>query len=96
MPDALPSQTKRRVGATPRQARLVDWLRHPEEQLPAHPAIDARQAMFTAAEIVEATGDLFPSRRACLDDLDVMLKRDSVIRMGNRWRYLWPGEREVW
>lgn len=81
--------------ATPRQARLLDWLRHPEEQLPVHPAINARQAVFTAREIVEATGDLFPNRAACLRDLHAMRAQRSVIRMGDRWRYRWTGEDEL-
>lgn len=84
-----------RVGATPRQARLVDWLRHPELQLPVHPAINARQAMWTAREIVERTGGLFPNRQACLRDLHALTHTRVLIRMGDRWRYRWTGEDEL-
>lgn len=81
--------------ATPRQARLVDWLRHPELHLPVHPAIDARQAWWSAREIVEHTGDLFPNRSACLRDLHALRANHVVLRMGDRWRYRRTGEDEL-
>lgn len=83
------------MSATPRQARLVDWLRHPELQLPVHEAIKPRQAFWSAAEIVERTGDLFPNRRACLRDLEALRKSRVVIRLGDRWRYRRTGEDEL-
>lgn len=76
-------------GATPRQARLIDWLRHPTG-LPDHPAIAPENAMWSAREIVERTG-LYTSRRACLNDLNALLRRDVVERYGNRWRRLPAG-----
>jgi hypothetical protein len=75
--------------ATPRQARLVDWLRHPTG-LPPHPAIRDENAMWTAREIVEMSG-LYETRRECLNDLNALLSVDVVERHGNRWRRLRAG-----
>jgi len=77
----------KRRGATPRQARLLDWFRHPTG-LPSHPAIRPLQAAWTAREIVEQSG-LYTSRRACLDDLNALRRSNVLVRFGNRWRYLW-------
>ncbi len=74
-------------GASSRQARLIDWLKHPTG-LPVHPAIDptSRALMFTAQEIVDESG-LYESRRACLDDLNTLRRTLVVGKYGNRWRY---------
>jgi hypothetical protein len=74
-----------RKGATPRQARLIDWLKHPTG-LPPSPAIVAENAMWSAREIMELSG-LYESRRACLDDLNALRRTCVVRRYGNRWRY---------
>jgi hypothetical protein len=72
-------------GVTPRQARLIDWLKHPTG-LPDHPAIRPENAMWSAREIVERSG-LYESRRACLGDLNVLRRLYVVQRYGRRWRY---------
>ena len=76
----------KRLGCTPRQARLIDWLKHPTG-LPDHPAIDPTQAMWTAQEIVDETGELYSSRRACLHDLNQLRTAGVVIGIGARWRH---------
>lgn len=80
------SPVVKQIGVTRRQAELIDWLKHPTG-LPDHPAINPRDAMFTAREIVERSG-LYTNRRACLADLNVLLKKFVVGRWGNRWRYI--------
>jgi hypothetical protein len=76
----------RRLGyATPRQARLIDWMKHPNG-LPDHPAIEPESAAWTAREIVEHTG-LYESRRAALADLNELTKRQVLYKQGSRYRY---------
>ena len=72
-------------GVTARQARLIDWLKHPTG-LPPSPAIRSENAMWTAREIVERTG-IYETRRACLSDLNTLLRSGVLERFGNRWMY---------
>lgn len=72
-------------GVTPRQARLIDWLKHPTG-LPPHPAIRPENAMWTAQEILERSG-LYETRSTCLADLNTLRRNLVVAKHGNRWRY---------
>lgn len=71
--------------ATPRQARLIDWMKHPTG-LPDDPAVRPENAMWSAREIVERTG-LYETRRAALDDLNALTERLVLRRFGNRFMY---------
>ena len=73
------------MSASPRQALLIDWLKHPTG-LPDHPAIRPENCMWSAREIVERTG-LYESRRSCLADLNALRQSLVVRRFGNRWIY---------
>lgn len=73
------------IGATPREARVIDWFRHPTG-LPDDPAIVPSDAWFTAQEVIDQTG-LYDNRRQCLRELERLRQRGSLLRMGNRFRY---------
>jgi hypothetical protein len=79
------------AGVTPRQARLVDWLKHPGSALPDHPAIDPGAAMWTAQEIVDHTG-LYTTRAQAMYDLRALRQLGTVAAAGGRWRYIKPHE----
>ena len=80
-------------GVTRRQARIIDFLKHPTSyapDLPQGPAIDYTMACWTAQEIVDNAG-LDCTRAACLRDLGALRDR-GVVWGGTRWRYLHPWE----
>lgn len=79
-------------GATPREARVIDWFRHPTG-LPVDPAIVPSEAWWTAQDVVEQTG-LYANRRQCLDELNRLRERGVLLKAGNRYRYrpsTWTG-----
>jgi len=78
-------------GVTARQARLVDWFKHPGTALPDHPAIDSTAAAWTAQEVVDHTG-LYETRAQALSDLRKLRELGTVAAIGSRWRYIRPHE----
>lgn len=73
------------IGATPREARVIDWFRHPTG-LPVDSAIVPTDAWFNAQEVMEQTG-LYANRRQCLVELNRLHERGALLRIGNRYRY---------
>lgn len=73
------------TGATPREARVVDWFRHPTG-LPDDPAIKPLEAWWHPQEVMEQTG-LYTNRRQCRDELERLRQRGVLLRMGGRFRY---------
>lgn len=73
------------VGATPREARVIDWFRHPTG-LPIDPAVISAEAWWSAQDVVEQT-DLYANRRQCLAELNRLRERGVLLRMGDRFRY---------
>jgi hypothetical protein len=75
-------------GVSPRQAHIIDFLKHPTSYapgLPQGPAIDYSWARWTAQEIIDLAG-LDCGRASCLADLRVLRDLDSVMG-GSTWRY---------
>jgi hypothetical protein len=72
-------------GATPREARVIDWFRHPTGQ-PDDPAVIPSEAWLTAQTVVEQTG-LYENRRQCIRELNRLHERGVLLRAGNRYRY---------
>jgi hypothetical protein len=81
--------------ARARQARLVDWLKHPTG-VPQGPAIDYSFAAWTAQELVDLTG-LYVKRSEALYDLRALRDRGVVVSAGGRWRYhhVWEDRAEA-
>lgn len=73
-------------GASPRQARIIDWMKHPTG-VPQGPAIDYTMAWWTAQELIDLAG-LDCSRAACLADLNALRRRGVVEGVAGRWRYV--------
>ena len=74
-----------RIGATPREAAVIDWFKHPTG-LPADPAIIPTDAWWTAQDVMDQTG-LYESRRQCLAELHRLRDRGVLLTTGRRWRY---------
>jgi hypothetical protein len=75
-------------GITARQARIIDFMKHPAAyapSLPQGPAIDYSWAWWTAQEIVDLAR-LECSRASCLADLRTLRDLGSVTG-GSQWRY---------
>jgi len=75
-----------RIGATPREARVIDWFRHPTG-LPVGPAIVISEAWWSVDDVMDQNPGLYPNRRVCLAELNRLRERGSLLKMGQRFRY---------
>jgi hypothetical protein len=80
------SARSKRIGATPREAAVIDWFRHPTG-LPADPAIVVSEAWWSVDDVMEQNPGLYPNRRVCLAELNRLRERGSLLKMGQRFRY---------
>jgi hypothetical protein len=86
--DAVMGQSvnPRKIGATPREARAIDWFRHPTG-LPIHEVIKPMEAWWSVDDVMGQNPGLYPNRRVCLAELNRLRERGSLLKMGQRFRY---------
>jgi hypothetical protein len=77
-----------------RQLRLLDWMRAPQHpDLPQHPALDWKNALWKVSDLVRLSGVAEPYTYArCRQDLEALRARNLVDQLvPGRWRG-WPGQ----
>ena len=71
-----------------RQLRLLAWLRNPRGDLIEDPAIDWRQASWSAQTIVDKSC-IYTTRTQCLHDLNALRARGLVWKWGDTNPAMW-------
>jgi hypothetical protein len=80
------SGARPKIGATPREARVIDWFRHPTG-LPVDPAIAISEAWWSVDDVMEQNPGIYPNRRVCLAELKRLRDRGVLLGVGGRFRY---------